>query len=794
MDKSSFRPGGLVLLSGCLLPALAWAQLGGPETEAVYGGRVNAIVGMAVDSSVTRLFVATESANSLFSTTIHHGPGPQTVEGFTVLPDAGAEDGLGSGIRELAVDEGTQQLIFILQDQGLFRVTHEEGSLAEIADGNFSGLLADGGVLYTTSGGQLFGATLDGAGGEPELLDWAPLNLPSLPGGSRTLAIGPWGGEDRLFVFCAGGSTPLWVSPVAPADLEPFSIFGSLPTTGLTTPGDWTSFGVAPDGRLFLGGRVGMEPNHFKAVAVFDSTTETWTETNTGIGGTSGSGLCFAGDSSAYHVYFGTAWSSDRGGTGTWSPMGGGGFETHPNDGDVATDPNNPSVVYMTTDQGLGHSTDNGFTLAEINEGLEAVQVSDLEMDSAKDGAWLASKAGIRRVTGYQSAPVWSTAMFPNGDGSPYYSIAMDTTDHSGDTVFAGNSRIYRTTNGGDNWQMLLDSSQPPWSLNFFCSAVALEVDPTDNQRIAAGFTSGHPQGKGRLFISEDGGDTFDILDASPIPSDGMNVNDLLFAFEDGENVLYAGVDYRYSDSTATSNGVYRITGNGADGWSAVKELNWAVSIRDLAADPDGGIYAVGSDLSDTPVAYRRDPDTDTWEVLTQSGLPSMGAATAVTVGDDGAGGLMPYIAVNTRILTLADGATEWSADYDYPNGTRIEVLYYDELLVGTGTGLYGHPPMETTVTPPAGHTLPGTLSISGVWPNPFNPQTRVGFTLERSLHFEAGVYNLAGERVALLHDGMLSAGSHTLDWNGAAVASGLYVLRLSAGAETRHVKLMLLK
>lgn len=609
----------------------------------------------------------------------------------------------------------------------------------------------------------------------------------------RTLAVGPFGDSERLYLFGQGG-TPVFVSPGSPDELEAGSVFTALPTTGLSTPQDWSAFGVAPDGRCFLGGRIGSEPNHHKAVAVFDTTAAAWTEIDTGIGGTSGPALAFAGDATSYHVYFGTAWSNDLGTSGSWQPMGGGGFETHPNDGAVAVDPNDPATVYMTTDQGLGRSVDNGFSLAEIDEGIEAVQVADLEMDSAKDGAWLASKAGLRRVTGYQDEPVWSAAMFPNGDGSPYYSIAMDTTDHSGDTVFAGNSRIYRTTDGGGTWQTLLDVSQPPWSLNFFCYAAALEVDPADGQRVAAGYTSGHPAGKGRLFISEDGGDSFAVLDAGQIPSDGMNINDLLFAFEDGASVLYAAVDYEYSDSTATSNGVYRISGDSASGWSAVKELTYAVSIRDLALDSAGGVYAVGEDNSVHPVAYYRNPDTDSWEVLTQDGLPGGGSAGAVTVGDDGAGGEMPYIAVNTAILTLPEGASAWENSYEYPNGTRIEVLYYDELLVGTGTGLYGHAPIQTTVDPPRTPARPDGLDLEPVWPNPFNPQARIAFVLDRPARAEVAIFNLAGERVAVLHQGPLAGGRHEMVWNGAGQASGLYLCRVESEGRSRQTKLMLLK
>ena len=54
---------------------------------------------------------------------------------------------------------------------------------------------------------------------------------------------------------------------------------------------------------------------------------------------------------------------------------------------------------------------------------------------------WVASKSGIRNVTDYNtSSETWSDTHFPNGDGSPYYSVAMDPNDDS--IVFVGNQKF----------------------------------------------------------------------------------------------------------------------------------------------------------------------------------------------------------------------------------------------------------------------------------------------------------------------------------------------------------------
>ncbi len=42
--------------------------------------------------------------------------------------------------------------------------------------------------------------------------------------------------------------------------------------------------------------------------------------------------------------------------------------------------------------------------------------------------------------------------MFPMGDGSPYYSVDAPSNDPSGLVAYAGNVRIYKTTDGGGSW------------------------------------------------------------------------------------------------------------------------------------------------------------------------------------------------------------------------------------------------------------------------------------------------------------------------------------------------------
>jgi hypothetical protein len=84
-------------------------------------------------------------------------------------------------------------------------------------------------------------------------------------------------------------------------------------------------------------------------------------------------------------------------------------------------------------------------------------------------------------------------------------------------------------------------------------------------------------------------------------------------------------------------------------------------------------------------------------------------------------------------------------------------------------------------------------------YPNPFNPQTSLSYSLPKTARTRLAIYNSAGEQVAILVDRDQSPGRYTVRWDGRdglgkSVASGIYFCRLEAGAESRVQKLVLVR
>ena len=98
------------------------------------------------------------------------------------------------------------------------------------------------------------------------------------------------------------------------------------------------------------------------------------------------------------------------------------------------------------------------------------------------------------------------------------------------------------------------------------------------------------------------------------------------------------------------------------------------------------------------------------------------------------------------------------------------------------------------------GETGPQAFALHPNYPNPFNGRTLLSFSLpEAEPSVELAVYDLLGQRLAVLVRGALGPGFHSVEWNGRdesgrALASGSYLYRLQAGPHRGVGKLLLLR
>jgi hypothetical protein len=89
---------------------------------------------------------------------------------------------------------------------------------------------------------------------------------------------------------------------------------------------------------------------------------------------------------------------------------------------------------------------------------------------------------------------------------------------------------------------------------------------------------------------------------------------------------------------------------------------------------------------------------------------------------------------------------------------------------------------------------IPEVYELSQNFPNPFNPATTIRFSLAEDSPVLLKVYDILGAEVATVIDEVMSAGKHEVKFDGANLASGVYIYRLEAKNFNRTLKMQLLK
>ncbi len=89
---------------------------------------------------------------------------------------------------------------------------------------------------------------------------------------------------------------------------------------------------------------------------------------------------------------------------------------------------------------------------------------------------------------------------------------------------------------------------------------------------------------------------------------------------------------------------------------------------------------------------------------------------------------------------------------------------------------------------------IPGTFDLLQNFPNPFNPKTTIRYSVPRQSHVTIVIFNLLGQKVSILLDGMVTPGMHTITWDATTVSSGAYFCRMNAPGFSETKKLMVLK
>ena len=122
--------------------------------------------------------------------------------------------------------------------------------------------------------------------------------------------------------------------------------------------------------------------------------------------------------------------------------------------------------------------------------------------------------------------------------------------------------------------------------------------------------------------------------------------------------------------------------------------------------------------------------------------------------------------------------------DTDVSAGTytyRLKQIDFD--------GSYEYSPeVSVEVTPPIEYSLEQN------YPNPFNPSTVIKYSIPENGFVTLDVYNLLGEKVASLVNGVQEAGRYEINFDASNLGSGIYLYSLKSGSFNLDKKMLLMK
>ena len=101
---------------------------------------------------------------------------------------------------------------------------------------------------------------------------------------------------------------------------------------------------------------------------------------------------------------------------------------------------------------------------------------------------------------------------------------------------------------------------------------------------------------------------------------------------------------------------------------------------------------------------------------------------------------------------------------------------------------------MNALVTGVATTEVPVKYELSQNFPNPFNPTTKISYTVAKQTDVRIIVFDALGKQVSEMVKHDVPAGSYNVDFNGARFGSGVYFYRLVTNEFTDTKKMMLIK
>jgi photosystem II stability/assembly factor-like uncharacterized protein len=301
--------------------------------------------------------------------------------------------------------------------------------------------------------------------------------------------------------------------------------------------------------------------------------------------------------------------------------------------------------------------------------------------------------------------------------------------------------RFYKTTDGGITWIRLADAENATGCINAL-------FETQDGVLLAAGRHK-NIANHAIIYVSPDDGSSWQLTQL-PVEHDKLTVGQLFFIQRTSDGTIWTGgwahgpqgILCRSQDDGLTWEWLPALYRFGPDSV-------YVSRLYDLAEASDGS-YILATHPGPDSLCWQSTDGGDTWHLMG----PLSGAWEALC------------------LLRASDGTVYAGTS---PNG---DVFKY----------------VLTGVAQEDVDQLPKSYQLAQNYPNPFNPTTTIRYYLPRSSDVNLSIYNILGQKVAVLANGRREAGSHAVSFSPEGLSSGIYFYRLECASFCKTLKMVLLR
>lgn len=394
--------------------------------------------------------------------------------------------------------------------------------------------------------------------------------------------------------------------------------------------------------------------------------------------------------------------------------------------------------LYVGSSRGFHISNDNGLTWAVKNNGLSNTYV----------------RIFAQYLTGIYAASYYYAGVFSStNNGTGWNSLlplhSAFTVYSDGTNLYAGcNSGVWKSTDGASF--SFLPGGPDGKSVYSIYASGSLILAGTENQGVYKSTDNGSSwtqsntgltnlvintlaaQGT-KVFAGTQGAGLFYSTDSGSNWSQTSLTGNII-TLKLVNNVLYAGL---------WGGGVHKSTDNGVN-WTQINSGLTSLNVYGMNSDSHNNLYVVAGQK-----LFFSNNGGAAWVDKTGN-LPALDMWGVIVSGD--------YVYVGTGGLGV------WKRPLTQVVGINDEVK------------------------------LPSGYSLEQNYPNPFNPTTIINYRMPEAGRVSLKIFDLLGREIALLADGYMEAGTHSVRFDGTNLSSGIYVYQLVSGNMTMTRKMILSK